>query len=404
MYGLLGENISYTYSPLIHKCLGYDYKVIDLDEEAFDHFMRKKNFKGINVTIPYKSKVIGYLDYVEPIAKKLNAVNTIVNIDNKLYGYNTDIKGFEFALDYNQVPVKDNSVLILGTGSTSSSISEVFEKRLAKNIVKIGRSTKINYDNLETVRNFDIIVNTTPVGVYPNISDGLINLDEFSNLQAVIDVIYNPLRTKLVSDAIDKGVKAYGGLLMLVAQAVFASEIFFDKEYDNGTIEKVYQEVLNKKENIVLIGMPSCGKSTIAKDLALSLNKEFIDIDAEIVKSEEMSITEIFKEYGEDYFRNVESSVVYDISKYNSKVIATGGGVILDKNNIINLKRNGKLIFLERDLEKLIVSSDRPLSSDKDKIQELYNSRINLYRKYSDYTVSNNKTIIETLEKIWEIV
>lgn len=404
MYGLIGENISYTYSPQIHKKLGYDYKVFDLDEYDFNEFMSEKKFKGINVTIPYKTKVIDYLDYIDPLAKKLNAVNTVVNIDNKLYGYNTDITGFEYALDYNKVDIEDTSVLILGTGSTSSSISEVFKRRLAKEVLVIGRSTQINYENMEAVLDFDIIVNTSPVGVYPNINDTLINLDNFNNLKSAIDVIYNPLRTEFISSALNKGVNAYGGLLMLVAQAVFASEIFFDKEFDSGTIDKVYQEILSERENIVLIGMPSCGKTTIANQLAKSLNKDFIDIDEEIVKEADMSIVDIFSKYGEDYFRNLERQTVNNISKYNSKVIATGGGAILNKDNINDLKKNGKIIFLERDLDKLIVSSDRPLSSDKAKILELYNNRIDLYRKYSDYIVENNKTIMETLEKIWEII
>ena len=404
MYGLLGKNISYTYSPLIHKKLGYDYKIFDLDENDFSDFMLNRKFKGINITIPYKSEVIAYLDYVDPLAKKLNAVNTVINKDGKLYGYNTDISGFEYALDYNTVKVKDQSVLILGTGSTSASISEVFKRKMAKEIAIIGRTTEVNYDNLLKVRHFDIIVNTTPVGVYPNINDDLIDLDAFNNLQAVIDVIYNPLRTEFISQGLNKGIKAYGGLLMLVAQAVFASEIFFDKEYDSGTIEKVYNEILNEKENIVLIGMPSCGKTTIGKNLSISLNKDFIDIDSEIVKETNMSIAQIFEAYGEEYFRSLERQFVNDFSKLNSKVIATGGGVILNKDNIKDLKKNGKIIFLDRDLDKLITDKERPLSSNKKKVEKLYKDRIDLYHNYSDYTIENNNTIIETLEKIWEIV
>ncbi len=404
MYGLLGKNISYTYSPLIHKKLGYDYKIFDLDENDFSDFMLNRKFKGINITIPYKSEVIAYLDYVDPLAKKLNAVNTVINKDGKLYGYNTDISGFEYALDYNTVKVKDQSVLILGTGSTSASISEVFKRKMAKEIAIIGRTTEVNYDNLLKVSHFDIIVNTTPVGVYPNINDDLIDLDAFNNLQAVIDVIYNPLRTEFISQGLNKGIKAYGGLLMLVAQAVFASEIFFDKEYDSGTIEKVYNEILNEKENIVLIGMPSCGKTTIGKNLSISLNKDFIDIDSEIVKDTQMSIAQIFEEYGEEYFRSLERQFVNDFSKLNSKVIATGGGVILNKDNIKDLKKNGKIIFLDRDLDKLITDKERPLSSNKKKVEKLYKDRIDLYHNYSDYTIENNNTIIETLEKIWEIV
>lgn len=403
MIGLLGHNISYTYSPDIHKRLGYDYQVFDLDENQLKDFMRQRKFQAINVTIPYKAEVIQYCDEVDEVALRLNAVNTIVNKEGKLYGYNTDVLGMKFALTYNNVEIRGKKVLILGTGSTSESVMESLQSFNPKTILKIGRKTDVNYDNLEAVKDFEIIINTTPRGVYPNIYDSPLDLDVFDHLEAVVDVVYNPLNTQLIRTAKDKGIKAFGGLMMLVAQAVYSSEYFFDHKLAASTIVDIYLDLKKEKRNIVLIGMPTAGKTTLAKALGEALNKPVFDVDTLIVEEEKQSIPEIFALKGEAYFRNKEAEIIKKISKEHSAIIATGGGSILDYTNVNALKMNGKLVFIDRQPELLKALADRPLSADKDKLLKLYEQRIDRYRLYADAIVENNTSIKEACEKLLEV-
>lgn len=403
MIGLLGHNINYTYSPDIHKHLGYDYQVFDLDENQLKDFMRQRKFQAINVTIPYKAEVIQYCDEVDEVALRLNAVNTIVNKEGKLYGYNTDVLGMKFALTYNNVEIRGKKVLILGTGSTSESVMESLQSFNPKSILKIGRKTDVNYDNLEAVKDFEIIINTTPRGVYPNIYDSPLDLDIFDHLEAVVDVVYNPLNTQLIRTAKDKGIKAFGGLMMLVSQAVYSSEYFFDHKLAASTIVDIYLDLKKEKRNIVLIGMPTAGKTTLAKALGEALNKPVFDVDTLIVEEEKQSIPEIFALKGEAYFRKKEAEIIKKISKEHSAIIATGGGSILDYTNVNALKMNGKLVFIDRQPELLKALADRPLSADKDKLLKLYEQRIDRYRLYADAIVENNTSIKEACEKLLEV-
>ncbi len=404
MFGLLGHNIGYSYSPEIHKKLGYDYKLFDLDEKAFEVFMKEKNFKGINVTIPYKSKVIDYLDEIDDVAKRLGVVNTIVNRDGKLYGYNTDILGFDHSLTYHDVDLEDKKVLILGTGNTAESVKQVLSLHNPKEVNNIGRTTSVNYENLESVLDSQIIINTTPVGVKGTVYQSLVDVSKFNQLECALDVIYNPIRTKFISDALSLNKKAFGGLFMLSSQAISSSELFRDVLIDEEAAYEIFEQLLNEKENIVLIGMPTAGKTTIGKELSKRLNRKFYDVDELIVNQEKRSIPEIFAQEGETYFREVESSIIRRISEESSLVIASGGGSVLDSKNVEYLKFNGKTVFIDRPLNLLQSASDRPLSNDKNKLKQIYNERYEIYKQSADTTVTNDQTISDVVDKILEVI
>ena len=408
-YGLIGEHLGHSFSKEIHESISdYEYMLKEISKDQLDSFMKTKDFKGINVTIPYKEKVIPYLDYIDPSAQAINAVNTIVNKNGKLYGYNTDFLGLRDLILKSNVKVKDQKVLILGSGGTSKTALAVF-KHLEAGEIKIVSTNptedKISYEDAVTLHNdANIILNATPVGMFPNNQDLIIDINRFNNLKAVFDVIYNPLKTKLVQAAIAKGIKAYGGLYMLVAQAVYACCIFKDIELKQEVINEVYTKLKKQKRNIVLIGMPSCGKSTIGRNLAKKLNKEFVDIDKEIEKEIGTSIKTFIELNGEDAFRKLETEVTYKFSKLNNLVISTGGGVIKRQINIDNLKQNGKIIFIDRPLDLLKPTSSRPLTNDIEKLRKTYSERYDIYIKSADLVIINDQEFDECVHKIYHEV
>ena len=408
-YGLIGEHLGHSFSKEIHESISdYEYMLKEISKDQLDSFMKTKDFKGINVTIPYKEKVIPYLDYIDPSAQAINAVNTIVNKNGKLYGYNTDFLGLRDLILKSNVKVKDQKVLILGSGGTSKTALAVF-KHLEAGEIKIVSTNptedKISYEDAVTLHNdANIILNATPVGMFPNNQDLIIDINRFNNLKAVFDVIYNPLKTKLVQTAIAKGIKAYGGLYMLVAQAVYACCIFKDIELKQEVINEVYTKLKKQKRNIVLIGMPSCGKSTIGRNLARKLNKEFVDIDKEIEREIGTSIKTFIELNGEDAFRKLETEVTYKFSKLNNLVISTGGGVIKRQINIDNLKQNGKIIFIDRPLDLLKPTSSRPLTNDIEKLRKTYSERYDIYIKSADLVIINDQEFDECVQKIYHEV
>lgn len=406
MYKLLGKNVSHSYSQEVHNSLGYDYKILDLSLSEFREIMEERSFVGVNITMPYKQEALKYLDYIDPAAKKLNVVNTVVHKDNKLYGYNTDYFGLKYLIKFNEIEIKDRNVVILGSGATSKTVKALCQDLGAKNITKVSQSNSnhLTYDDLSSVLNYQVLINTTPKEMYPNTEEKIIDLKQFNKLEAVVDVIYNPLKTNLILQARDLNIKAVGGLEMLVGQAVESSSLFFNKKYPKDTINKVYKKLLLEKSNIVLVGMPTSGKSTIGKALAKSLNKKFIDVDKEIVKKAGNSIKEIFKEKGEAYFRTVESQVIESLSRESNLVIATGGGSVLDQKNVKRLKRNGYLIFIDRPLNLLIAADDRPLSANRINLKNLYQERYNIYKTVSDVTVINDKDLDFVLKKVLEAI
>ena len=399
-YGLIGEHLGHSFSKDIHNLIGdYDYEIKEIAREDVDAFMKARDFNAINVTIPYKETVIPYLDQIDEAAKMIGAVDTIVNKDGKLYGYNTDFYGMKSLLEKMGLSVKDKNVLILGTGGTSKTAKALVESLGAKSIRKVSRSALtepvevaqsckvITYEEAVKLTDTNIIINTTPCGMFPKTDAQPIALDSFTKLEGVLDAIYNPNCSNLILDAKSRGLKAEGGLYMLVGQAIKAAEFFFGKPVEADKADKIFNTVLGRKENIVLIGMPASGKTTVGKQIACLLNRELIDADAEIVKKEGRKISEIFAKEGEKYFRDVESQVIAELSLKNSCVISTGGGAILRAENVHELKKNGKLYFIDRPLAELLPTADRPTANSAEKIKALYETRLLLYQAAADYTV-----------------
>lgn len=394
-YGLLGEKLGHSFSKEIHEALGkYQYDLCEVSQDHFDEFMKNKDFKAINVTIPYKEKVIPYLSYIDDTAKKIGAVNTIVNVDGQLHGYNTDYYGVLDLIKQLDLNVEGKTALILGTGGTSKTTKAVLEDLKIGKVYFVSRKKTdctITYAECCNYYNdIDIIVNTTPVGMYPNNDELILDIDNFNKLEAVIDVIYNPIKTKITQAAEKKNIKTINGLYMLVAQAVHASSIFLNEEYNELNTKEIYQKIYKDKRNIVLIGMPSCGKSTIGKYLSEHMNKEFFDTDKLIVDKINMSIKEYIELYQEDAFREIETEVIKEISKRNNLVISTGGGVIKKEINMDYLSQNGEVIFIDRDLEYLKPTESRPLSNNWDDMKKLYEERYPIYNKYASYIQKNN--------------
>ena len=404
-YGLLGERLGHSFSKEIHEQISnYQYEITEVPFDKFDEFMTKHDFIAINVTIPYKEKVIPYLDYIDDSAKKIGAVNTIVNKNGKLYGYNTDYLGLRDLVLTNNIEVKNKKVLVLGTGGTSKTSKAVFTDLGAKELVFVSIDPvgdEISYeDAVKYHSDSEIIVNATPCGMYPNCDDLIIDISTFDKLVAVIDVIYNPLKTMLVRKALERGITAVSGLYMLVAQAVYASSIFTDTTYDKKIIDDIYNQIYNNKRNIVLIGMPTCGKTTISKLLADKLNKEVVDTDTLVEQKMGTTIKEYLKTHDETSFRDIETKVINEVSKLNNLIISTGGGVIKRKNNIEYLKANGLIIFIDRPLELLQVSDTRPLSSNQSDLEKLYHERYDLYCNYADIIVKNDQDLELVINKI----
>ncbi len=408
-YGCIGEKLSHSFSKEIHNSLtDYRYELKELEKDEVTAFMTEHNFKAINVTIPYKETVLQFLDYISEEAENIGAVNTIVNKNGKLYGYNTDFFGMKSLIEKAGIEIKNKTVAVLGSGGTSKTAQAVAEFFEAETVYKVSRQKSENFISYEELYNvsdsIDVIINTTPVGMFPEIYKSAVDVNKFENLSGVVDAVYNPIRSKLVVDALMNNVKAVGGLYMLVAQAAGAVEKFIDKEVTQNDIEKVFSKILNSKENIVLIGMPSSGKTTIGNILAEKLNRVFYDSDKLIEESEKMQISEIFKAKGEEYFRSCESEIIFNLSKINSSIISTGGGVVLNKKNIEFLKENGKIIFLDRALEKLVSTVDRPLSSTKADLQKRHNERYDLYKTYADVVIDANGNPEDVINKIFEVL
>ncbi len=404
-YGCIGEHLTHSFSKEIHNALAdYDYCIKELTPEQLPQFMESRDFKAINVTIPYKKDVIPYLEWISPEAKAINAVNTIVNVDGKLYGYNTDFYGLKSLIERQKVSLKDKCVAVLGSGGTSNTAFAVANSMGASAVVRVSRTPDegyISYYELyEMADRIDVIINTTPCGMYPNIGLAAVDVARFKNLSAVFDAVYNPLVSKLVYDARSRGITATGGLYMLVSQAAYAVEKFINAPVDNGAVEKIFSDLYKSKMNIVLVGMPSCGKSTVGKKIAERLNKSFVDTDEEIVSRDGREIPQIFQEDGEEIFRQKEREAVFDIGKSTATVIATGGGVVLDESNIDILKENGRVYFIDRPLELLVTTDDRPLSSNKGDLEKRYNDRYSIYTACADVIVDGSGTVDEVVRRI----
>ena len=407
-YGLIGGKLGHSYSKIIHEQIAdYTYELMPLPTEAEARaFMEKRTFAAINVTIPYKQLVIPYCDVVDPKAQAIGAVNTIVNRDGKLYGYNTDYAGFAYLAKAHGVDFAGKTVLILGTGGTHSTVMAVCRDGGAKEILTASRTGKdgaLLYSEAMHRRDVQIVVNTTPCGMYPNVGQCLIDPKAFPRLEAVLDVIYNPFRTELLLRAEDCGVTEAGGFEMLVAQAVFAAEHFTGKTLDSAAIiPDVSRRLRHELANVSIIGMPGCGKSTVGAALAKRLGKKFVDLDAEIERRTGYTIPDIFAQEGEAAFRRYEADVLADIAKGNSQVIACGGGVIKNPANSRALRQNGPVLWVRRPLERL-ATGGRPLSKGGAALKQLEAERTPLYSAASTAVLENNGTLAEAVERAVEL-
>ena len=408
-YGLIGERLGHSFSKEIHALLGdYEYELCEIAPACLDGFMLARDFLGINVTMPYKAAVIPYLDWVHEPAAEIGAVNTVINVDGKLYGYNTDYYGMTALFERAKIDARGKKAAILGTGGTAKTALAVLTSLGACEILCVSRGKRegaIGYDELyEQHSDVEIIVNTTPVGMHPEVQGCPIDLSKLGSLIGVIDAVYNPINTALVQDARKRGISAEGGLYMLVAQAAVASELFLHK---NGAaspenIEKIYAKITAKKENIVLVGMPSSGKSTVGKILSEKLGRRFVDTDEAITKRIGMSIGEYFERYGEARFREVECEVIGELATESSIIIATGGGAVLCPENVSALKQSGKIYFIDRPPSDLIPTEDRPLSKDRWALVKLYEERYSIYCEACDIRIDADCDADSVSEKILE--
>ena len=483
-YGLIGEHLGHSFSKVIHeKACDREYMIQEIAPDKLDSFMRKADFKGINVTIPYKQAVIPYLDEISEQAAGIGAVNTIVNHNGRLTGHNTDYAGMRDLIAMAGIDPAGKKVLILGTGGTSKTAFAVIKDLGARVIYKVSRKKQtgpgpqavvqagpgsgsqavvqagpesevrakaqsgqgsgpqgglqgiISYEEAVSEHgDADIIINTTPCGMFPNVEANPIDLDSFSNLTGLIDVIYNPLRTNLVIEAQKRGIPALGGLYMLVAQAVYAEELFggIDQEkaiadidsiltgkaqdrpecqkdkaqsdHHKALIDAIYHDLLLSRRNIVLSGMSLAGKTTVGRLLAEKLGKPLVDTDEEIIAREQRTITDIFDKDGEIYFRDLETEVCRELGGKNGTIISTGGGAILRDDNVTALKRNGVIFFLDRPLEQIMPTDDRPLADTADKVRELYTKRYPIYQSVCDVRVQNTISAEDVTDRIIDML
>ena len=404
-YGLIGEHLTHSYSCEIHAQIAdYEYELHELRPDELGDFLKKREFCGINVTIPYKQAVMPYLDEISESAKRIGAVNTIVNRGGRLIGDNTDFPGMLALARHAGVDMKGKKVLILGTGGaskTAHALAEYMGCTSVSYVSRSGRGGSISYDEaLSSHADAQVIINATPAGMYPRQEGVPIAISAFPKLCGVLDAVYNPLRTNLVLDARERGIAAEGGLYMLAAQAVYASAIFRDKPLDESLIDKAFLSVRNAKRNIVLIGMPSCGKTTVGGILARLSGMELADTDEHIVKKIGMPISEFFAKYGEAEFRKIEKETVAELAAKGGRIIATGGGAVLDGDNVRALRRNGVIVFLDRAVHNLVATDDRPLSSERSKLEKLYAERYDVYRMAAELIIDANRTPEEEAREI----
>ena len=399
--GLLGQKLGHSYSPLIHSALSsaYSYELFEIEPDELATFIEKKEFHGLNVTIPYKTMVIPYCTKLSALASAIGSVNTILKQeDGILYGDNTDAAGFLAMIKGCGAIVKDKKILILGSGGSSLTVKAVLKSQSAAEIITVSRNGEDTYENLQRHYNAHIIVNTTPVGMYPDTGKTLIELSKFPQMEAVLDLVYNPFRTRLLMDAESLDIAHISGLSMLVSQAKRSAELFSGKAISSEKEADILALLQKQMENIILIGMPGCGKTTVGQALAKIMGRPFYDSDNLLETEAKMTIPEIFEKEGVDGFREREIKVLEKLGKESGLIIATGGGCITREENYAHLHQNGRIIFLERSID-LLERKGRPLSTNID-LNEMYIERLPLYRRFADFTIKNNsaaQTIAESI-------
>ncbi|MCH3953729.1 MAG: hypothetical protein LKE44_00595 [Eubacterium sp.] len=391
-FGLIGKGLEYSYSVPIHQMFGnYTYELLETSEEELESRLRDHDYDGFNVTLPYKQKVIDYCDEISPEALATGSVNTIIREFGKLKGYNTDYFGFCYLLDRNEIDVTGKKCLILGSGGVSHTVRQVLKDRKAADIAIASRTGGLNYDNIyEKAKDAEIIINTTPVGMYPDNGRSLIDIREFPHCCGAVDVIYNPDKTWFILDAMSHDIPCAGGISMLVAEIKQASELFQQKEISDDDIDTAIYEIRSQKLNYILIGMPGAGKTYLGGQMAKARNRDFYDLDTCIEKNEGMSRRKIIKEKGEDYFRNKETECLRRLCKKNGIIIAAGSGIVTRKANYSLMKQNGRIIWIKRDLDKLEIDDYSP---EPEELKKLYDERADLYDSWSDYFIDNNQEL-----------
>ena len=402
-YGLIAERLGHSYSKIIHELLGrYKYELMPMPEDEVKKLLSEHKFDGLNVTIPYKSFVIPFLDWVSPDAKRIGAVNTIVNRGGKLCGYNTDYTGFQTTLLRAKFDISGKNVLVLGSGGTSKTVRTVCTDMGAKRVLVASRTPKgdeISYGQSKEI-SVDYIINTTPCGMFPDTGKAAVDISDYKGVSGVVDVIFNPLNTKLLLDCRDAGIPCANGLYMLVSQAMASAKLFTGKSVPRRETERIYKELRDTTENTVLIGMPFSGKTTVGKLLSEQMGKDFIDTDEELEK-EIGSIPEYIKEHGEKPFRDRESEIIKKITATTrGAVIATGGGAVLREENVRALRENGRLYYLDRSVNLMKPDETRPLSSSKKALRRRYNERKEIYAKACDKRIINNAEPEKAVNKI----
>ena len=394
-YGLIGAKLGHSYSPSIHARLGdYDYRLCECTEAQFIELMRRRDFRGLNVTIPYKKLALSLCDALSDTARAVGSVNTVVvRPDGSLYGHNTDIGGFIALARRAGVAIEGRKVAILGSGGTSLTAQAACRRLGAREIVVVSRSGPVDYAALyRDHADAQVLVNTTPVGMYPNNGTSAADIARLPRLTGVLDVVYNPDRTALILDAEARGLPCEGGLAMLVEQAREAAELFTGHDIPAGETARIRALLRGEALNAVLIGMPGSGKSSVGRRLAEAMRRPFVDCDAEIERRAGKSIPRIFAEDGEPAFRALEAAVIADAGRGKGAVIATGGGAVLRGDNVRALRQNGVLILLERALDALSTDG-RPLSTSLEALRAMWAAREPKYRAAADATVDNNAAL-----------
>ena len=402
--GLLGQKLGHSYSPAIHGMLAdYDYQLFEREPEQLEDFLKNGGWDGINVTIPYKKAVLPYCAELSDTARRIGSVNTIVRRpDGSLYGDNTDAYGFESLVKKSGIDVRGKKALVLGSGGASVTVVAVLKLLGAESVTVISRGGEDNYDNLDKHADAQIIANTTPVGMYPNNGQAAVDLRRFPRCEGVLDVVYNPARTALLLQAEKLGIPCAGGLYMLVAQAKRSSELFTGSAIPDSEIGRIEKVLSGQMKNIVLVGMPSSGKSTLAAALGEKLGRTVYEADALIEQEAGMDIPAIFAQYGEGHFRALETEILSRLGKLSGAVISTGGGCVTREENYDLLHQNGIILWLQRGTEKLD-KTGRPLSLKND-LNEMYQKREPMYRRFADAAVDNNGSVEATLAQILEVL
>ena len=400
--GLIGETLVYSYSPMIHSKLGdYEYELKEIPKDDLEDFIKNGDWDGLNVTIPYKKSVIPFCESLSEEARAIGSVNTLVkDSEGKITGYNTDLFGFVSMANRSKIEVKEAKILILGSGGASNTARYALEKMDAGEIIIISRNGEDNYNNIEKHYDADIIVNTTPVGMFPDADNYPLNISGFKKLKGIIDIVYNPVRTGLILQAEKLGIPFIGGLHMLVAQAAQSSAIFTGIPVSEEKIDLIARFIRDRMENIILIGMPGCGKTTIAAMLGKKLEREVFDVDRLIKERTDMSIRSLMESFGEKGFRVLESRALCEIAQESGLIISTGGGCVVERENYDHLHRNGRIVWIKRDLNKL-PKEGRPISETTD-INVLYEERAPLYEAFADIVINNDGTVEEAADNIIE--